>query len=530
MRFRLSFALVLALCACGRDPALTSPAAVSPTRSMEGAIVKGPLVGATVNFFHIDDAGQPIGIPIQTVVSDALGHVSVTLPSSSELLLAVTSGGSYVDESDDAGGDARRRITLGAGEGFQSIVPPNATSFAITPYTMALLLRAREIANGGNFGVVYPLVVSQAIQAFGFNPTTVIPDDPLLPNLDTPDAAKYGLLLGGAAYAIDAIATASGVQVTYQTILAFIEDLSDGILDGSLNGSQINFKSVTIGGNTISINGETLRFRNNHYQEYLDLIATIDEDSLSVTPPDLPTDLPPVARNDSMTVVRGHSQSILDSGADSVLANDSVTGGGTLTAMLETPPTHGTLSLSPDGTFNYHNDGSNATTDLFTYTAHTATASSAPATVFIDITGGGNDPCNGGGQPPTKSTGDFVACDDLHYQVQCSQSIFEDVRNNDIIPPFDASLSAELIGSVSGLVWNGNGTFSYFAPSCFPSLPSKAGGDTETESFSYRLHLIFGEESEIASNVANVKIAVDFSCVKTNSCCFTTGKAFCGGK
>src|SRR5581483_9614113 len=84
------FSLALGLAGCSSDHS-TTPVAATPTRTLQGAIVKGPLAGATV---------------------DAHGHVTAGLPVSDEPLLAMSFGGSYVDESDDAGGDNRRHITL----------------------------------------------------------------------------------------------------------------------------------------------------------------------------------------------------------------------------------------------------------------------------------------------------------------------------------------------------------------------------------------------------------------------------------
>lgn len=545
-------ALALALAGCGRDGVSPTTASGPQSHAVQGAIVKGPLVGATVNFFHVDDAGQPTGTPVGTVVSDAQGHVSASLPSSNELLIAVTSGGSYVDESDDAGGDNRRRITLGDNEGFQSIVPANATTFAITPFSMAILLRARQIANGGNFGAVYPAVLSQAQAVFGFDPTSLVPDDPLAPNLDTPEAAKYGLLLGGAAYAINSIAIAQGVPVTYQTIIAFIEDLSDGILDGAVNGTTVEFKAVVVGGNTITINGETLRFRNNHYDLYQNLLASINEGAWSDVPPDLPTDLPPIAHGDSITVEHAGNADELDSGADSVLDNDSSTGGEPLTAHLETSPSHGDLTLNPDGTFHYHHDGSDTKTDSFTYTAHTATASSSPATVNITITSPGNGcQSHGGGggggggddggddeglRKASQSTDELVACPDHYPNVQCGSFFYvppPGVLHNDSFPPggeedpFDVEIvDYPHLGSLFFL--DDDGSFEYFA-SCFgndENDKAAKAASTKPDSFRYRLHY----EGQ-TSNETSVNLTVDFSCGiiidgKASGCCIVRdGKA-----
>ncbi len=40
--------------------------------------------------------------------------------------------------------------------------------------------------------------------------------------------------------------------------------------------------------------------------------------------------------------------------ANGVLANDSDPDGGNLTAALATPPANGTVTISPDGSFEFH--------------------------------------------------------------------------------------------------------------------------------------------------------------------------------
>src|SRR5581483_5923150 len=105
------FAIALTLAGCGSDQS-AAPTAGTAGRTVQGAIVKGPLAGATVAFFHVDPTGHPDGSPVATATSDAQGHVTTGLPASNQPLLAMSFGGSYVDESDDAGGINRRRITL----------------------------------------------------------------------------------------------------------------------------------------------------------------------------------------------------------------------------------------------------------------------------------------------------------------------------------------------------------------------------------------------------------------------------------
>jgi hypothetical protein len=67
----------------------------------------------------------------------------------------------------------------------------------------------------------------------------------------------------------------------------------------------------------------------------------------------------------------------------SILLNDEDVDGDSLTAVLLTGPSHGTLTLKPDGTFNYKPATGFIGTDTFTYKAFDGECYSEPATVTI---------------------------------------------------------------------------------------------------------------------------------------------------
>ena len=92
---------------------------------------------------------------------------------------------------------------------------------------------------------------------------------------------------------------------------------------------------------------------------------------------------PPFAREDNITVKRGATVSVLDSGEFSVLANDIDIEGDELTAQLSRSPKRGDLTLNADGTFTYRHDGSGKNDDEFRYRAHDGDSRSREAKVKI---------------------------------------------------------------------------------------------------------------------------------------------------
>lgn len=97
--------------------------------------------------------------------------------------------------------------------------------------------------------------------------------------------------------------------------------------------------------------------------------------------------LPPVAVDDQATVGRGGTVAVLDSGATSLLANDSDPNGDSLTldTVPVSGPAHGTLTLSADGTFSYTHDGGDSAEDSFVYQVCDSGAPTLCATATVSI-------------------------------------------------------------------------------------------------------------------------------------------------
>jgi VCBS repeat-containing protein len=90
----------------------------------------------------------------------------------------------------------------------------------------------------------------------------------------------------------------------------------------------------------------------------------------------------PVANDDTYDGGAVSGETFIVSAADGVLANDTDADSDQLSAVLVTGPSHGTLTLNPDGSFTYTNDGETGQ-DSFTYKANDGSADSNVATVTI---------------------------------------------------------------------------------------------------------------------------------------------------
>jgi len=78
--------------------------------------------------------------------------------------------------------------------------------------------------------------------------------------------------------------------------------------------------------------------------------------------------------------------------APGVLANDSDPDSETLNAVIASPPAHGSVSISPDGSFVYTPEADWSGTDTFAYQGSDGRALSSPATVTIPVLSVNNAP------------------------------------------------------------------------------------------------------------------------------------------
>ena len=92
----------------------------------------------------------------------------------------------------------------------------------------------------------------------------------------------------------------------------------------------------------------------------------------------------PVAIDDTYTTNEDTTLAVV--AAQGVLANDTDADADTLTALLVTGPTRGSLTLNLDGSFSYIPDANFNGTDSFTYRANDGNANSNVATVNITVT------------------------------------------------------------------------------------------------------------------------------------------------
>ncbi len=181
---------------------------------------------------------------------------------------------------------------------------------------------------------------------------------------------------------------------------------------------------------------------------------------------------PPVAVDDTYGVV---IDATLGVAATGVLANDLDDDGDALTVVIDTDVSSGSLTVNPDGSFDYTPDPGFTGTDSFTYFAHDGTDSSlAAATVTINVN--------------AVVDGDIIANGDVYATpvgnpISVSASRVSGVLYNDFVLNKDIGevpLTARLVSQPTrGTLeaFNADGSFTY--------VPGPEMADNDLDEFTY---------------------------------------------
>ncbi len=193
--FTLAIGLSLLLFGCGGGSGSGDGAASSADGVITGTAVKGPVNGATVTAFAINNG--LMGVQIGTGPTDAQGNFTVSIGAYSGPVMLRMNGGTYTDEATGVS------MTMQSGDVMTSVMP-NAVAGAvmsgvqITPLTSMAQARAQAMSGG-----MSPANITAANTAMGnyFSVNNILythPMNPLTPGSGsgaTQEMRNYGIVL-----------------------------------------------------------------------------------------------------------------------------------------------------------------------------------------------------------------------------------------------------------------------------------------------------------------------------------------------
>lgn len=227
--------LSLLLFGCGGGSGSGDGAVSSVDGVITGTVVKGPVNGATVTAYAINNG--LMGAQIGTGTTDAQGNFSVSIGAYSGPVMLRMSGGTYTDEATGVS------MTMQSGDVMTGVMPLFTAGTVvggvqITPLTSMAQARAQAMSGG-----MTPANITTANTAMGnyFSVNNILythPMNPLTPGSGsgaTQEMRNYGITLA----AMSQYANSIGMPFSSGMVTTMMNDASDGFLNGMMGNTQI---------------------------------------------------------------------------------------------------------------------------------------------------------------------------------------------------------------------------------------------------------------------------------------------------
>jgi hypothetical protein len=234
----------LALSACGgggSSSSTTTPVA----GTVSGVVVKGPVSGSTVSAYGVNANGT-MGPMLGSATTDAFGQFMLSIGNYAGPLMLKTSGGSYTDEA------AGVNMTMRSGDMMTAAIPAIAAgsmveNVHITPLTSMAEAMAEHMTGGLSDANI--TMANGAVSAY-FMVDDIVHTRPINPLVAGSAAGastamkNYGMALA----AMSQYARNVGIMPSSAMVTAFMDDASDGVMDGVADGGSIAMGGAMMGG------------------------------------------------------------------------------------------------------------------------------------------------------------------------------------------------------------------------------------------------------------------------------------------
>ena len=232
--FLVSASLALAACGGGGGSgAGTPPPPLSG--AVSGTAVKGPVSSATVTAYGLSNG--TMGAKITSSSTDAQGNFSLSMGSYTGPVMLQLTGGTYTDEA--SGGS----MPMLSGDAMTAVLPTMAagatlSGIQLTPLTSMAQAMAQRLSGGMTDANI--ATANSAVDRY-FMVTDILHNAPMnsiqsgSENAASQDAINSGMALA----AMSQLAKGQGMNSSSAMVTAMINDASDGIMDGRMDGSAV---------------------------------------------------------------------------------------------------------------------------------------------------------------------------------------------------------------------------------------------------------------------------------------------------
>jgi mono/diheme cytochrome c family protein len=225
----------LLLFGCGGESGSSGESSSSVDGVITGSAVKGPVSGAMVSAFAINNG--TMGAQIGTCTTDTLGNFTVFIGPYAGPVMLRMSGGMYTDEATGAA------MSMQPGDIMTCVIPQVIASSVmsgvqITPLTSMAQMRAQSMNGGMN-----PANIAAANTTIGsyFSIGEILYTHPMNPltlgsgSGATQEMRNYGMVLA----AMSEYAHSIGMPFSSGIVTAMMNDASDGVINGMMGNMQI---------------------------------------------------------------------------------------------------------------------------------------------------------------------------------------------------------------------------------------------------------------------------------------------------
>jgi len=234
-----------ALVACGGGGGDGGGSTSAKNGTISGTATKGPLSGATVRAFAINNGIK--GSQLGSAQTDAGGNFAMTVAAYSGPMMLQLHGGSYMDEATGT------RMNLLDADDMTCVVPSvsitadsTVTGIQVTPLTSMAQDWAEHMAGGMTATNISTanMRIGAAYMGPGMDIVMTHPIDPTVvgsANGASIDAKNYGMMLAAISQEAHQLGMTSSSSAM---VTAMHNDAEDGAMDGTMSGTPINMSGM----------------------------------------------------------------------------------------------------------------------------------------------------------------------------------------------------------------------------------------------------------------------------------------------